>query len=264
MQKFRWPALAGLFLLTGVALAATDSEFLRFSHDESLAYSQAAIGTTLQGIELIKADGSPVSFDDYRGNPLVISMIFSSCHHVCPSTTQYLQQVVNKARSVLGDDSFTVLTIGFDTVNDNPERMAQFRTSTGVTSGNWDFLAADADNIAALVRQLGFIYTPSSRGFDHLVQASIVDADGVIYRQVYGMSFPTPHLIEPMKQLVFGEVGLAGEIRPVPSGQERIAEAAKHGFTRAVVPRGNAPRKALPGMQLFPVSTLAEALALDW
>lgn len=68
----------------------------------------------------------------------------------------------------------------------------------------------------------------------------------------------------PRDLVVFGEVGLAGEIRPVPSGQERIAEAAKHGFTRAVVPKGNAPRKALPGMQLFPVSTLAEALALDW
>jgi protein SCO1/2 len=205
MPNFRWPALVGLFLSTNIAIAATDSDFLRFSHDESLAYSQAAIGTALQGIELIKTDGTPVSFKDYRGKPLVISMIFSSCHHVCPSTTQYLQQVVNKARSVLDEDSFQVLTIGFDTANDSPERMAQFRTSTGVTTGNWDFLSADADNMDTLVRQLGFIYTPSPRGFDHLVQASIVDADGVIYRQVYGMSFPTPQLIEPLKQLVFGE-----------------------------------------------------------
>jgi predicted ATP-dependent serine protease len=47
----------------------------------------------------------------------------------------------------------------------------------------------------------------------------------------------------PRDLVVFGEVGLSGEIRPVPSGQERIAEAAKHGFTRAVVPRGNAPRQ---------------------
>ena len=68
----------------------------------------------------------------------------------------------------------------------------------------------------------------------------------------------------PRDLVVFGEVGLSGEIRPVPSGQERIAEAAKHGFTRAVVPKGNAPRRAVPGMQLFPVASLAEALALDW
>jgi DNA repair protein RadA/Sms len=68
----------------------------------------------------------------------------------------------------------------------------------------------------------------------------------------------------PRDLVVFGEVGLSGEIRPVPSGQERIAEAAKHGFTRAVLPRGNAPRQAPAGMRLFPVATLAEALALDW
>lgn len=68
----------------------------------------------------------------------------------------------------------------------------------------------------------------------------------------------------PRDLVVFGEVGLSGEIRPVPSGQERIAEAAKHGFTRAVVPRGNAPKLSPAGMQIFPVGSLAEALALEW
>jgi DNA repair protein RadA/Sms len=61
--------------------------------------------------------------------------------------------------------------------------------------------------------------------------------------------------------VVFGEVGLSGEIRPVPSGQERISEAAKHGFKRAVVPRGNAPKQAPAGIQVIPVSRLEEALA---
>jgi len=64
----------------------------------------------------------------------------------------------------------------------------------------------------------------------------------------------------PRELVVFGEVGLSGEIRPVPSGQERIVEAAKHGFTRAIVPRGNAPKKAPPGMQVVAVDKLAEAL----
>ncbi|GAB5415358.1 MAG: DNA repair protein RadA [Congregibacter sp.] len=68
----------------------------------------------------------------------------------------------------------------------------------------------------------------------------------------------------PQDLVVFGEVGLSGEIRPVPSGQERLAEAAKHGFTRAIVPRGNAPRKSPPGMQVHAVATLAEALALEF
>jgi DNA repair protein RadA/Sms len=65
----------------------------------------------------------------------------------------------------------------------------------------------------------------------------------------------------PRELVVFGEVGLAGEIRPVPSGQERLQEAAKHGFTRAIVPKANAPRQPIPGMQVVAVSKLSEALA---
>lgn len=65
----------------------------------------------------------------------------------------------------------------------------------------------------------------------------------------------------PSDLVVFGEVGLSGEIRPVPSGQERLAEAAKHGFKRAIIPRGNAPRGEIKGMQVTAVSKLAEALA---
>lgn len=64
----------------------------------------------------------------------------------------------------------------------------------------------------------------------------------------------------PRELVVFGEVGLSGEIRPVPSGQERIVEAAKHGFTRAIVPRGNAPKSAPSGMQVIAVDKLAEAI----
>ena len=64
----------------------------------------------------------------------------------------------------------------------------------------------------------------------------------------------------PRELVVFGEVGLSGEIRPVPSGQERIVEAAKHGFTRAIVPRGNAPKSSPPGMEVVAVDKLADAL----
>lgn len=51
------------------------------------------------------------------------------------------------------------------------------------------------------------------------------------------------------KVIVFGEVGLTGEIRPVPFGEERITEAAKHGFTRAIVPAANRPRGARRGVE---------------
>ena len=65
----------------------------------------------------------------------------------------------------------------------------------------------------------------------------------------------------PRDMVIFGEVGLSGEIRPVPSGQERLAEAAKHGFKRAIVPRANAPKGEIKGMQVIAVAKLSEALA---
>lgn len=66
----------------------------------------------------------------------------------------------------------------------------------------------------------------------------------------------------PLDLVVFGEVGLAGEIRPVPSGQERIYEAAKHGFKRAIVPYANRPKSAVKNMQVFTVKKLSDALGL--
>lgn len=64
----------------------------------------------------------------------------------------------------------------------------------------------------------------------------------------------------PQTLLVFGEVGLGGEIRPVPSGQERLQEAVKHGFKKAIIPKGNAPKKTITGLEIFPVQDLNEAL----
>ncbi|MBP8173223.1 MAG: DNA repair protein RadA [Aeromonadaceae bacterium] len=66
----------------------------------------------------------------------------------------------------------------------------------------------------------------------------------------------------PRDLITFGEVGLSGEIRPVPSGQERLQEAAKHGFRRAIVPKGNMPKQPIAGMEVVAASTLSEAL--DW
>jgi DNA repair protein RadA/Sms len=60
--------------------------------------------------------------------------------------------------------------------------------------------------------------------------------------------------------IIFGEVGLAGEIRPVQSGQERIKEALKHGFKRAIVPFANAPKQQGISMIIEPIKHLREVL----
>jgi DNA repair protein RadA/Sms len=66
----------------------------------------------------------------------------------------------------------------------------------------------------------------------------------------------------PDKLVAFGEVGLSGEIRPVPNGEERLREAATHGFLKAIVPKANAPKKAKMGeMEIVVVERLSEAIA---
>ena len=63
---------------------------------------------------------------------------------------------------------------------------------------------------------------------------------------------------------VFGELGLAGEVRPSPRGQERLREALKLGFSRVICPKANAPRKPLAGLEVVAVERIGEALARAW
>jgi DNA repair protein RadA/Sms len=64
----------------------------------------------------------------------------------------------------------------------------------------------------------------------------------------------------PGKLAVFGEVGLAGEIRPAPRGQERLREAAKLGFTQAIIPRANLPKQSIDGLQVIAVERVVDAV----
>ncbi len=64
----------------------------------------------------------------------------------------------------------------------------------------------------------------------------------------------------PAKLVVFGEVGLAGEVRPVQRGQERLREAAKLGFTHALIPKANKPKQAIAGLTVFAVDRIEEAV----
>jgi DNA repair protein RadA/Sms len=66
----------------------------------------------------------------------------------------------------------------------------------------------------------------------------------------------------PNDLVVFGEVGLAGEIRPVPNGQQRLREAATLGFSKALVPAANAPKSKIDGLEVQPVSRYSQVL--DW
>jgi len=207
MNKLGLPVLA-LLGLTLTAVAETDD---RYDPDRALAISRAAIGNTIGDYELTDRNGAPVRLrTDHAGHPLVISMIFTSCHHVCPATTKHLAEAVEAARDALGNDSFDVVTIGFDTAHDTPTAMGAFARRQGVKAPNWRFLSADEETIRSLSRDLGFIYFPTARGFDHINQSTILDRNGVVYDQVYGVTFELPWLVEPLKDIVFNRPESAG------------------------------------------------------
>jgi DNA repair protein RadA/Sms len=66
----------------------------------------------------------------------------------------------------------------------------------------------------------------------------------------------------PAKVVAFGEIGLAGEVRPAARGQERLREAAKLGFERAVVPRANQPKTKIAGLEVLAVERIDQAVRL--
>jgi protein SCO1/2 len=194
-------ALAVL-VMAGVPTAARDAE--RLNPSKAIAKSEAVVGRTVGAYRLTEPTGTTLSLAALRGKPLVISLVYTSCTSVCPPATQHLIEAVRQAEQLIGPDRFGVLTVGFDARNDTPSRMAQFASIQNVKFPNWRLASADTATIEALLRDLGFSYTAIAGGFDHVTQTTILDPNGVVYRQVYGEEFPLQMLIEPLKDLIYG------------------------------------------------------------
>ena len=202
-----------LCIVAGVSAGHAATEPPQYDRDDALAISQGAIGEELDDYTLRDTSGQPFNIASLRGKPLVISMIYTSCHHICPTITRNLGKTIGIAQEALGDDAFSVVTIGFDWRVDTPDRMREFASRLGVSNvPNWHFLATEAGVVEAISDNLGFLFYPSAKGFDHLAQSTVIDADGRIYRQVYGVDIETTALVEPLKELVFDTPRSAGFI----------------------------------------------------
>jgi len=113
--------------------------------------------------------------------------------------------------------------------------------------------------LAVLHRHCGVV-TYNQDVFVNVVGGVRVNETATDLPMLLAVTSSLKNLVVPQDTVVFGEVGLAGEIRPVQSGQERLKEAQKHGFKRAIVPFGNAPKNALKGMEVIAVKHLKGAL----
>ena len=205
-------SIAILVLLPLLAWAQVEAPATPSSYDanQSLKRSQSAIGSRLGSYSLLDREGRTVKLADYAGKPLLVSLVYTACYHTCPVTTRHLSRAVKSAREVLDEDSFNVVTIGFDSHNDTPESMGVFAREQGVAARGWDFLSGSAASIQQLANDLGFVYFRSPGGFDHITQVTVVDRQGVVYRQVYGEMFELPWLVEPLKDLIFNRPDSAG------------------------------------------------------
>jgi len=192
-------------LLLAVSLGAE-------AFDEKLALreSQAAIGRTIGDYALRDTEGRTIRLADLRGKPLVVSFVYTGCFQVCPASTQFLAKAVAQAERTLGRGAFRVATIGFNLPFDSPPAMRTFARKFGLASPNWLFLTPEAETLERLVADFGFRYEATAAGFDHLLQVSIVDASGRVYRQVYGDEFDAPLFVGPLLELA--------QNAPVPAG----------------------------------------------
>ena len=178
--------------------------------DRALALSQAVIDRPVGDYTLLDRMRRPVKLSSFRGKPLVVSFIYTSCSQVCPVTTQFLAKSVRAARNAVGKEAFNVLTVGFNQPFDSPEAMSAFARQNGISEPGWEFLSPDANTVATLTRDFGFTWYATPKGFDHVTQLTLVDAEGRVYRQIYGETFDLAMLVGPLKELLSGQATRAG------------------------------------------------------
>jgi protein SCO1/2 len=186
-------------LAAGASIAAAPP-----TAEEVLEKSRGALGRTLPDLRFIDTAGKPRRLGEFRGRPLLVSLIYTACADVCPALIENLHPAIEAAQETFGADAFAVVTVGFDTRQDTPARLLAFVRERGVTLPNWHFLSGDRATVDSLATAVGFTFYPSAGGFDHMAQVSVVDRDGRLYRQVYGGVFDTPQIVEPLKDLVYG------------------------------------------------------------
>jgi protein SCO1/2 len=217
-MKRPFPAVAAVSLLLAACLAAPTAAWsrqpaggessvdpIRFDEAQALRASQAAIGRPIGDLAFVDSRGRTVRLSEFRGRPVLLNFIYTGCAQSCGVVTRVLADIYTNARDVLGRDSFVALTIGFDVANDTPARMRTYARERDVASiQGWRFLSGDEAAVKTLADTVGFAFFPSAKGFDHIDQVTLIDAEGKINTQIYGEAFDKPVLIEPLKSLIYG------------------------------------------------------------
>ncbi len=196
-----------VLLLQGIPSAqATGAEAVvqtqGLDQKSALRLSQSVVGRTVSDFTLLDREGKPVRLSSYRGKPLLVSFIYTGCFQVCPLTTRSLQRAVEAGRTAFGTRQFNVVSIGFNQPADSPSSLKAFALQHRIDQPNWDFLSPPVSVVEPLMQEFGFSQVATPAGFDHVLQVTLVDANGRIYRQIYGEELTAGAIGEPLKELL--------------------------------------------------------------
>jgi protein SCO1/2 len=195
---------AALLLAATALLLATAPAAAHEKAEAALAVSQSAIGRRVPDLTFSATDGSRLSLADLRGKPVLLTLIYTACTDVCPAVVESLVPAVGAGEDIFGEGTFSVVTVGFDTQNDTPERMRAFARQHHAGGANWHFASADTATMDRLTEAVGFDYFASAGGFEHMAQVTVIDKAGKVYQQIYGSTFEPPQIVEPLKELIYG------------------------------------------------------------
>lgn len=171
---------------------------------QALLASQAVLGHAIGDYTLLDREQRPVRLASYRGKPLLVSFIYTGCFQVCPATTRSLQKTVVALQKTFGSGQFNVLSIGFNQPEDSPQALKAFAAQHQIDQPDWNFLSPPPRIVEPLTRDFGFAYQATPAGFDHVLQVTLLDAQGRIVRQIYGSDMVAAELGEPIKMLLRG------------------------------------------------------------
>lgn len=187
-----------IFLFLSSFASAFQDTSLEFKDaGEAIRVSKESIGKIPNDYTLVDQDGKTFRLSDFKGKPLVVSFIYTTCESACSTITMSLDKAFSKAGDGFGT-KFNALTVGFDTARDTPSAMKAHGKHFGADFSKWKFASADEKTIQAMTRDFGFTYRKIKSDFSHPNMASVLDSNGRIYAQLYGMELTPDEVLKPV------------------------------------------------------------------
>jgi protein SCO1/2 len=204
MKRYNAVILSVFFTLIFFALphsALPSMDAMMTETNRGRIEAERAVGRRIGDYILTNHDGRNFRLKELIGKPLILSFIYTNCAYICPAITTHLRDAIKEADKNFGD-KFNVLTIGFDNENDTPQKMRIYNDNFSDGLKNWIFATGKREATEGLAGDIGFYYEKVKGGFNHQNFVTIVDIEGKVYKQVYGMDFKPHEILQPIGQLL--------------------------------------------------------------